>query len=113
MLLPAAACRSYFLLPTCIGYRAGEFRLAPQSVLLRYTDGVTEAEDRDVDMPGEDRLLARLNAAASRTSADLVDAVFAEVDEIAGSAPRRLKPAGPCSRCPAPRARFAQGVRRW
>jgi len=113
MLLPAAACRRYSLLPTCIGYRAGELRLAPQSVLLLYTDGVTEAEDKDVNMLGEDRLLARLNAAASRTSADLVDAVFAGVVEIAGSAPRRLKPAEPCSRCPALRARFAPGVRRW
>lgn len=71
-----------------IGYRAGELRLAPQSVLLLYTDGVTEAEDKDVNMLGEDRLLARLNAAASRTSVDLVDAVFAEVDEFAGGAPQ-------------------------
>lgn len=71
-----------------IVYRAGEVRLTPQSVLLLYTDGVTEAEDKGVNMLGEDRLLARLNAVASRTALDLVDAVFAEVDEFAGSAPQ-------------------------
>jgi sigma-B regulation protein RsbU (phosphoserine phosphatase) len=69
-------------------YRAGEVRLTPRSVLLLYTDGVTEAEDGEANMLGEERLLARLNAAASRTARDLVDAVFAEVDEFAGDAPQ-------------------------
>jgi sigma-B regulation protein RsbU (phosphoserine phosphatase) len=69
-------------------YRSGEVKLAPGSVLLLYTDGVTEAEDRDVNMLGEDRLLERLNAAVTRKAGDLVDAVFAEVNEFAGDAPQ-------------------------
>jgi len=69
-------------------YRSGEVKLTPHSVLLLYTDGVTEAEDRDVNMLGEDRLLARLNAATTRTARALVDAVFAEVSEFAGDAPQ-------------------------
>lgn len=71
-----------------MGYRAGEAKLTPHSVLLLYTDGVTEAEDKALGMLGEDRLLARLNAVTGRTALDLVDAVFAEVDEFAGSAPQ-------------------------
>lgn len=71
-----------------IGYRSGEVRLTPQSVLLLYTDGVTEAEDKDVNMLGEDRLLAHLNAVTSRKAVDLVDAVFAQVNAFAGDAPQ-------------------------
>jgi phosphoserine phosphatase RsbU/P len=55
-------------------------------VLLLYTDGVTEAEDKDVNMQGDDRLLARLNAAPSRTDVELIDAVFADVRDFAGEA---------------------------
>jgi sigma-B regulation protein RsbU (phosphoserine phosphatase) len=69
-------------------YRSGEIRLPPHSVLLLYTDGVTEAEDSDVNMLGEDRLLARLNAATTRAAGDLVEAVFAEVNEFVGGAPQ-------------------------
>jgi sigma-B regulation protein RsbU (phosphoserine phosphatase) len=71
-----------------IGYSAGEIALTPQSVLLLYTDGVTEAEDKDVNMLGDDRLLAHLNALASRKAVDLVDAVFAQVNAFAGAAPQ-------------------------
>ncbi len=69
-----------------LNYRAGEIRLEPGSVLLLYTDGVTEAEDRNGNMLGDDRLLARLNAASSRAAGLLVEEVFAEVrDFVAGA----------------------------
>lgn len=67
-------------------YRAGQVALTPGSALLLYTDGVTEAEDIDVEMLGEERLLARLNAVAPRRSDKLVAAVFDEVREFAGEA---------------------------
>ncbi len=67
-------------------YRAGEVKLMPGSVLLLYTDGVTEAEAMNGDMLGEDRLLARLNAAADRGAKHLVEAVFDEVTAFAGAA---------------------------
>lgn len=69
-----------------IRYRAGEMQLQPGSVLLLYTDGVTEAEDTQGNMLGDDRLLARLNAASSRTPSDLVDAVFQDVTDFASGA---------------------------
>lgn len=71
-----------------IQYRAGEVRLTPDSVLLLYTDGVTEAENDDVEMLGEDRLLACLDAHAGRSAVELVDAVFAAVNEFAAGAPQ-------------------------
>jgi serine phosphatase RsbU (regulator of sigma subunit)/anti-sigma regulatory factor (Ser/Thr protein kinase) len=69
-----------------IRYRAGEMQLKPGSVLLLYTDGVTEAEDTRGDMLGDDRLLARLNAAPARSARALVDAVFEDVTEFAAGA---------------------------
>lgn len=69
-------------------YRTGEVQLEPGSRLLLYTDGVTEAENDSIDMLGEERLMARLQAVADATSAGLVDAVFAEVEEFADGAPQ-------------------------
>jgi len=71
-----------------LDYRAGEIRLKPGSVLLLYTDGVTEAEDKSQNMLGEERLLARLNAAPARTAKKLVEAVFSEVGDFAADAPQ-------------------------
>ena len=67
-------------------YRTGEIKLQPGSVLLLYTDGVTEAEDKQGNMLGDDRLLARLNAASSRTARQLVEDVFADVMDFATDA---------------------------
>jgi len=71
-----------------LDYRSGEVQLKPHSVLLLYTDGVTEAEDHAVNILGEDRLLARVNAATTRAAGDLVEAVFEEVNEFVGGAPQ-------------------------
>lgn len=69
-----------------LSYRGGEAQLEPGSRLLIYTDGVTEAEDDASRMLGEDRLLARIQSLAAAASADLVDAVFAEVQTFAEGA---------------------------
>lgn len=69
-----------------IRYCAGEMQLKPGSVLLLYTDGVTEAENTKGDMLGDDRLLARLNAARARSARELVDAVFEDVTDFAAGA---------------------------
>jgi len=69
-----------------LSYRAGEIQLSPGSVLLLYTDGVTEAEDKDVNMLGEDRLLERLKALPDCTAKQLVDTVFSVVRDFAADA---------------------------
>lgn len=71
-----------------LNYRCGELTLERGSVLLLYTDGVTEAEDTAQQMYGEERLLARLDAVAQRTAARLVDVVFEAVDDFAGAVPQ-------------------------
>ena len=84
-----------------ISYRAGEMQLKPGSVLLLYTDGVTEAEDTLGGMLGDDRLLARLNAAPSRTARALVDAVFEDVTDFAAGAQQSDDITVLAIRCPA------------
>lgn len=84
-----------------ISYRAGEMQLKPGSVLLLYTDGVTEAENTHGDMLGDDRLLARLNVAPSRTATELVDAVFDEVATFAAGAQQSDDITVLAIRCPA------------
>jgi len=84
-----------------LSYRAGEVKLEPGSVLLLYTDGVTEAEDKHGNMLGEDRLIARLNAAPSRAAGQLVEAVFADVRDFAADAPQSDDITVLAIRCPA------------
>lgn len=71
-----------------LNYHAGEVTLERGSVLLLYTDGVTEAENTALDMLGDERLQQRLNDAPERTAGRLVDAVFEMVREFAGEAPQ-------------------------
>ena len=69
--------------------------------MLLYTDGVTEAENAQVDMLREDRLKARLNALRARQARDLVDAVFDEVRVRRGGAPQSDDITVLAIRCPA------------
>lgn len=84
-----------------LAYRAGEVRLGAGGMLLLYTDGVTEAENAQVDMLGEERLKARLNALRARRARDLVDAVFNEVQTFVGDAPQSDDITVLAIRCPA------------
>jgi sigma-B regulation protein RsbU (phosphoserine phosphatase) len=69
-------------------YRGGALQLSPGSTLLLYTDGVTEAEDDERRMFGDERLLQCLQPLAHAAAARLVDTVFAEVDAFAAGAPQ-------------------------
>ena len=69
-----------------LSYRAGQVQMEPGSVLLLYTDGVTEAEDSEGNMLGEERLLNRLNAQPSRNAAQMVSAVFQDVEDFSVNA---------------------------
>lgn len=69
-------------------YRAGHIQLSPRSVLLLYTDGVSEAENTAGDMLGEDRLLACVQDCSGPGVGDLVEAVFAETLRFSAGAPQ-------------------------
>ena len=61
-------------------------RLRPGDTLLAYTDGITEAFDRDNHAFGSDRLLAAL--APGRSARQQCQALVAAVREFAGDAPQ-------------------------
>jgi serine phosphatase RsbU (regulator of sigma subunit) len=60
-------------------FRAGEARLSKDSVLLLYTDGVTEAEGRGEQQFGEDRLCAVFEQSRRAGASALIAAVLSAV----------------------------------
>lgn len=62
--------------------------LRPGDLLVFYTDGVTEAENREGTMFGEERLYAVIEAAAGRPAAEVAEAIRDAVAAFAGDAPQ-------------------------
>lgn len=71
-----------------IGFRCTDVQLPPGSVLVLFTDGVTEAESETGEQFGSVRLLATLDAASGGSSTDVVHAAVDAVVTFSGSAPR-------------------------
>ncbi|HZL95685.1 MAG TPA: PP2C family protein-serine/threonine phosphatase, partial [Vicinamibacterales bacterium] len=70
-------------------YVEATFRLEPGERLVLYTDGVTEAWDKDRNEFGEDRLVALLERTGLAGSGeDLGNAILSEVSAFAGEAPQ-------------------------
>lgn len=69
-----------------IRYRSGELTLEPGDEIFLYTDGVTEANDRENALYGEDRLLAVLNALEDADAQTVCRRVKADVDAFVGDA---------------------------
>lgn len=69
-----------------VRYRSGELRLGPGDEIFLYTDGVTEANDRENTLYGEERLLAALNALADVDAQTVCRRVKADVDAFVGDA---------------------------
>jgi sigma-B regulation protein RsbU (phosphoserine phosphatase) len=67
-----------------LSFTGGELQLAPDCVLVLYTDGVTDAQNREGAHFGIERLLATLDGAA-RDPAALVEATIGAVDAFAGA----------------------------
>lgn len=63
-------------------YKEYELTLEPGSSLFLYTDGVTEAADRDGNRFGEDMLLRALNAEPDGTPEEILGTVRKAVDEF-------------------------------
>ena len=63
-------------------------QLAPGDVLLLYTDGITEAQDRQEAFFGEKRLLEVAQASLGCSAQDIQDALIVEVREFVGDAPQ-------------------------
>ena len=65
-------------------FSTDQVRLEPGEALVMYTDGVSEAEDRDNEEFGMDRLLEVFAGAQLKSAREANDAVFAAVREFAG-----------------------------
>ena len=62
--------------------------LAPDDILLLYTDGITEAMDADGELFGKARLSDAVAHAAPATARDLIDAILAAVRAYIGNTPQ-------------------------
>ena len=69
-------------------WEKGVTLLAPGDVLVLYTDGVTEAQNAQDALYGEERLLKCVQANLGRPAADIQDAVIADVYEFVRDAPQ-------------------------
>lgn len=71
-----------------VKYRQNELQLTPCDQIFLYTDGVTEATDKDNQLYGEDRLLKTVNANITKDTKGLCEAVKTDVDKFVGDAPQ-------------------------
>jgi serine phosphatase RsbU (regulator of sigma subunit) len=69
-------------------YSSHTLRLEPGDVLFLYTDGVTEAMDRDGRFFGEGRLESYLGQQRSATEQEIVDGVFERLETFVAGAPQ-------------------------
>lgn len=71
-----------------IAFRPDRIVLNPGDCVVMYSDGVTEAQDADDDLFGEQRLKAALEGGPPDSAQAVCDRVLAAVEEFVGSAPQ-------------------------
>lgn len=71
-----------------IRYRCGSMKLDPGDKVFQYTDGVTEATDKDHQLYGMERLERVLAENSSVPPLELLPAVKADIDTFVGEAPQ-------------------------
>ncbi len=69
-----------------ISYKSHEFKLLPGDSVFVYTDGVTEAENNENELFGEDRLLAGLNLDPGADPEESLKNVKKEIDSFVSGA---------------------------
>lgn len=71
-----------------IKYRQNELQLTPGDQIFLYTDGVTEATDKNNQLYGENRLLTTVNQNIIKDTKGLCETVKVDVDQFVGDAPQ-------------------------
>ncbi len=69
-------------------FRSGQIRLKPGDQLVLYTDGVTEAMDKDDQLFSESRLELTLQGMDGRSSKEVVEQIVKEVERFSTGAPQ-------------------------
>jgi serine phosphatase RsbU (regulator of sigma subunit) len=71
-----------------IPWERGDVQLAPGDVLVLYSDGIPEAQDRQGSFFGEERLLEIVQASRGCSALDVREALLAQVRQFVGDAPQ-------------------------
>ena len=71
-----------------VRYRMGELTLCPGDRIFLYTDGVTEATNKDNQLYGEDRLISFMNRNSTVEATALLPALKGDIDSFVGEAPQ-------------------------
>lgn len=69
-------------------YQTVSVTFEPGDKLFQYTDGITEAQNSEKQLYGQDRLTAVLEKHSSKTPAELLPLVRADIDAFVGAAPQ-------------------------
>ena len=71
-----------------VRYREYELMLKPGAKLFVYTDGLAEANDKDEQLFGTERMTQALVAAQNGSAEEVIDRMRAAVDSFVGDAPQ-------------------------
>jgi len=71
-----------------VNFNAGRIVLKPGDHLVLYTDGVTEAMDRDEELFSEGRLETTLQSVKGRSSKEVIERITKDVQHFAAGAPQ-------------------------
>ena len=71
-----------------VRYRMGELTLCAGDRMFLYTDGVTEATNKDNQLYGEDRLISFMNNNSTVEATALLPALKGDIDKFVGEAPQ-------------------------
>ena len=69
-------------------FRMDRCVLSPGTTLLAYTDGVTEAFDKNGEAFSDERLLAAVSSLGQRSAKDITETLTTKIDEFCGGAPQ-------------------------
>jgi len=69
-----------------LSYSVGRFSLDAEDVLVLYTDGVTEAFNKNGEVFGEERLINAVCASRDMSAGEILDTIFRQVTEFTGGA---------------------------
>jgi sigma-B regulation protein RsbU (phosphoserine phosphatase) len=75
------------LMPDC-PYEQAEVLLAPGDLLVIYTDGISEAMNRDLEEWGEDRLKEAVQSCTGLNSEETIARIMQAADAYAAGAPQ-------------------------
>ena len=69
-------------------YKQDEFQLEPGDRLLLYTDGVTEAHDRNNKLYGEERLQNVLDSTRELPGEQVLERIYVDINEYTAGVPQ-------------------------